>query len=403
MKTFLKALLLCGLSLLPLAQSSASAILPSSYAEWAADSAIRRKQGNGLDATGNAIASYEHGELQWGLRLLYERSGNRTYYDYILAGANNIVFENGTVHGSYKVTDYVLDPLRTGPTFLYLYQQTKQAKWKAAADIYRKQLDAHPRTTQGQFWHKLKYFNQGWLDGIYMGDVFYAQYTHDFQSTNSTAWADIVSQFSLMYQNTLQSPGVANYSGLMYHGYDFSHTAVWANADRGHSPEVWDRALGWYSMALVDVLEIIPKSNPGHATILKILQTLAPRIRDAANPTSGVWWLVITQPGRAGNYFESSGSAMFVYSLLKAVRLGYIPDNDGSIVQAAQKAYAYMTANWVVANSDGTMGWKNTVQVGSLDGNGTFEYYIGVPTDLNDLKGLAAFLLASIEIEKLQV
>src|SRR4051812_22470435 len=129
-----------------------------------------------------------------------------------------------------------------------------------------------------------------------------------------------------MYQNTLQQPGAANYTGLLYHGYDYSKTAVWASPDRGHSPEVWDRALGWYSMALVDGVEIFPTNTPGRTTLLNILQDLAPKIRDAADPTSGVWWLVITQPGRSGNYFESSGSAMFVYSLLKGVRLGYIPD-----------------------------------------------------------------------------
>lgn len=149
----------------------------------------------------------------------------------------------------------------------------------------------------------------------------------------------------------------------MYHGYDFSHKTVWASADRGHSPEVWDRALGWYSMALVDLLEIIPSSNVGHDVVLDILRTLAPKIVDAADPESGVWWLVITQPGRTKNYFESSGSAMFVYSLLKAVRLGYIPDKDGRIVAAARKAYTYMTRNWVLANSDGTMNWINTVVV----------------------------------------
>lgn len=166
-----------------------------------------------------------------------------------------------------------------------------------------------------------------------------------------------------MFENTIQNATAPNNTGLMYHGYDFSHKATWASPDRGHSPEVWDRALGWYSMALVDVLEIIPTSNPGHATILTILQTLVTKIRDAADPTTGAWWLVITQPGRAKNYFESSGTAMFVYSLLKAVRLGYVSDPDGTIVAAAEKAYRYMTANWVVPNSDTTMGWLNTVIV----------------------------------------
>ncbi|KAJ8474162.1 hypothetical protein ONZ45_g16044 [Pleurotus djamor] len=382
---------------------------PSSYAVWAADSAIKRGQGNGLDSSGKASVSYEHGELQWGLRLLFEKTGNQSYYDYIQKGAENIVFPNGTVHGNYKLTDFSLDPVRTGPTFLYLLDKTGQAKYKTAADTFRSQLNGHPRTAQGQFWHKLRYPNQGWLDGIYMGDVFYAQYTKTFQPTNATAWADITNQFNLMFQNTLQNATAPNSTGLLYHGYDFSHQAPWASTDRGHSPEVWDRALGWFMMALVDVLDIIapapgttlptPQKNL-QTTLLQILQTLTPRVAATADKTSGVWWLVMSQPGRDKNYFESSGASMFVYSLLKAVRRGYVQDKDGSIVALMKKSFEYMASHWVVTNSDGTMGWTNTVEVGSLSGAGDYNYYVGVSTVLNDLKGLAAFLLASIEYEQ---
>lgn len=126
-------------------------------------------------------------------------------------------------------------------------------------------------------------------------------------------------------------------------------------------------------MALVDALSIIPASHPGHNIMLSYIHTLFPRIVSAADPSSGVWWLVMTQPGRVGNYFESSGSSMFVYSLLKAVRLGYLSDPDGRIVAAAKKAYEYMVDNWVVDHGDGTMDWKNTVQVGSLNTDGSFD------------------------------
>lgn len=163
-----------------------------------------------------------------------------------------------------------------------------------------------------------------------------------------------------MYANTLQEEGATNYTGLLYHGYDYSHTAVWASDDRGHSPEVWDRAMGWYMMALVDMIELWPGDT---SVFLEQLRTLAPRVVDAADPESGVWWLVMTQPGRKGNYFESSAAVMFVYSLLKGVRLGYLVDSDGSLVAGATKAYAYIVDNWVVENSDGTMNWLNTVSV----------------------------------------
>jgi len=132
--------------------------------------------------------------------------------------------------------------------------------------------------------------------------------------------------------------------------------------------------IGWYMMALVDTLEIIPSSNSVYSTILQILQTLAPRVRDAADKSSGVWWLVMTHPGKAKNYFESSGAAMFVYSLLKGVRLGYIKDTDGSIVAAAKKAYGYMTTNWVVEKSDGTMDWLNTVEVSAFSASRSVQH-----------------------------
>lgn len=381
---------------------SSACARPSSYAVWAADSAIARGQGNGLDDNGNPLVSYEHGELQWALRLLYEQTGNKTYYDYIKTGVDNVVASDGSVGGGYSATQFQLDPLRVGPTFLYLYNQTNQTKYRKAADEFRNQFPIHSRTAQGQFWHKKIYPNQGWLDGIYMGDIFYAAYTQMFQPTNNTAWDDITLQFTLMFNNTIQNSATPNhtFTGLLYHGYDYSHSTIWADPDRGHSPEIWIRALGWYSMALVDALAIIPTSHPGHAVLLNILRTLVPRIVAATDPTSGVWWLVMTQPGRAGNYFESSGAAMFVYSLLKAVRVGYVTDSDGKIVASAKKAYQYMVDNWVVDHGDGTMDWKNTVQVGSLNTDGSYAYYIGVPTDLNDLKGLAAFALASIEYEQ---
>ncbi|KAF5366571.1 hypothetical protein D9758_008980 [Tetrapyrgos nigripes] len=389
------------LSLSVLTQLGCALARPSSNAVWAADSAISRGQGNGLDANGQLTVSYEHGEFWWGLRLLYEKTGNQSYFDYILNGASRIVSNNGTVIGNYKVSDFSLDPVRTGPTFLYLFNQTGDAKWKKAADEYLTQLHGHPRTTQKQFWHKLIYPNQGWLDGIYMGEIFYAQYTNDLQRNNLTAWADITLQFQLMFENTLQNATAPNNTHLLYHGYDHSFKAVWASPDRGHSPEVWDRALGWYMMALVDVLDIMPASNPGHATLLHILQTLAPPLVAAADPHSGVWWLVMTQPGREGNYFESSGAAMFVYSLLKGVRRGYISDKDGSIVAASKKAYAYFLDNFVVPNSNGTMDWTHTVSVGSLSTTGDYNYYISQTTPVNDLKGVGAFLLASLEIERL--
>ncbi|KAG5351965.1 hypothetical protein C0989_004368 [Termitomyces sp. Mn162] len=332
---------------------------PSSYAVWAADTAMLWGQGMGLGDYSEPTVSYEHGEFQTVLKRLYDLTGNQTYFDYIVQGIDHIIDDDGL------------------------------EKYKTAADTFRRQLDEHPRTAQGQFWHQLIYPNQGayrvlvflrrnkeipkgWLDGIYMGELFYAQYTATFEPTNQTAWDDINAQFQLMFTNTLQNATAPNTTGLLYHGYDFSHTAPWASADRGHFPEVWDRAMGWYAMALVDVLDILSSLSSSTSTVelrttlLSYMYILFPRIRDAASPINGVWWLVMTQPGRTGNYFESSAAAMFVYALLRGVRMGYVvddPDEGGSLTEAAKRAYEYILGNWVVENVEGTMGWEGTVAV----------------------------------------
>lgn len=361
---------------------------------------MARGQGNGLNATGHPSVSYEHGEFQWALRLLYERTGDKQYYDYMQKSVDNLVAPDGTIR-NYNLQEYNIDHVRVGPTCLHLYKKTGLKKYKIAADTFRSQLETHPRNSEGQFWHKKIYPHQGWLDGIYMGDIFYADYAKVFQPRNNTAWSDIALQFKLQWEHTLQNATAPNSTQTLYHGYDNSGVAPWASADRGHSLEVWNRAVGWYAMALVDILDIFPKTHPGYAMILAQLRHLIPKLRDSADKKSGVWWLVMSQPGRAGNYFESSGAAMFIYASLKAVRLGHVKDRDGSIVKSMKKAYSYALKNWVFENPDGTMGWNNTVIVGSLVSSGDYPYYIAQPINMNDLKGAAAFVMASVEVEAL--
>jgi len=207
---------------------------------------------------------------------------------------------------------------------------------------------------------------------------------------------DVVKQFTLIENHTRNST-----SGLLKHGYDYSKTASWADPVTGASPEVWDRAQGWYAMALVDVLEYIPKDNAGHNTIVTYYTRLMLALKRSADPITGAWWLVMSQPGREKKYIESSGSSMFVYALLKGIRLGYIPES--TYFATADKAYKYIVNAFVVKETNGTLSWTGTVQVGSLSGAGDYDYYTSVPTDKNDLKGLSPFIMASLEYEKAQI
>lgn len=367
-----------------------------------ADSVMARGQGHGLSPAGKPQASYEHGTFQSALRQLYEVTHNATYLDYIRTGIDNVVQPDGTIGANYTITKYVLDDIRLGPSMIKLYHQTGDVKYKIAADTFRKQLNEQPRNTEGGLFHMLKYANQMWLDGLYMAQPFLALYARDFEDNNSTALFDIEHQFNLIWQHCRDDK-----TGLLRHGYfDLASSSAvpkWADPVSGASPEVWIRAVGWYVVALVDLLappDNVPVEHPVYATLLAQLRTLVTALVGTADSATGGWWLVMTQPGRAGNYIESSGSSMFIYSMLKAVSAGLIDDADGSIVQTARRAYEYLGDTFVIVNDDGTLNWNGTVIVGSLD-NGDYNAYIERRINMNDVKGSAPFVLASIEYEKL--
>ncbi|KAF8756425.1 Glycosyl hydrolase [Rhizoctonia solani] len=366
--------------------SPLGALAATPYSTWMADSVISRGE-----AAGSGV-SYETGVIQKSFEMIHNKTGTAKYLNYIATQTNKMISSSGGI-SNYNFPLYSLDPIRQGESLIYAYEKTGQSKYKTAVDTFRSQINSQPRTPEGAFWHRSTYPNQQWLDGIYMTDNFYATYTAKYNPTNTTAWSDILKQYTLAEQHLRNST-----SGLLYHGYDSSLKAKWAAAPTGHSPEVWNRALGWYAMSLVDILEWFPKSNSGHTTLLSYLQRLAPALKTSADSSSGAWWLVMSQPGRSGNYIESSGSSMFVYALLKGIRLGYL--DKATYFPVAEKAYKYIVDKFVIEESNGTLGFEGTVSVGSLSGNGDYAYYISVDKRKNDLKGVGPFIMASVEYEK---
>lgn len=123
-------------------------------------------------------------------------------------------------------------------------------------------------------------------------------------------------------------------------------------------------------MSLVDLLSPaspLPSTHPTSITLLSQLRTLIPALLQNADPTTDAWFLVISQSGiRPGNYIESSGTAMFIYALLKAVRHHLVDDTDGKIAKAARKAYEYLLREMVFIEN-GQMMMNGTVQVGNLE------------------------------------
>ncbi|KAJ3496823.1 hypothetical protein NLG97_g2375 [Lecanicillium saksenae] len=247
------------------------------------------------------------------------------------------------------------------------------------------------------FWHNGSYFaNQMWLDGIFMGDSFYAKWTRLFDSNNETAWNDVLTQFTVIGTHTRNSK-----SNLLVHGWaDPAKAAKWADPNTGKAPHVWGRAVGWYFMALMETLQVFPESHPGYKRLLSYFVDLASGVQQAQDNETGGWWQVMDEPspGMKGNYIEASGSAMFTYGLLKGINLGYL-DQD-QFLGTAKSAYQGLIEQFIEVDDSGTVHYKGTVQeCGLAVDDPSFEYYTIVPTETEDYKGSGPFMLAAYERE----
>lgn len=339
--------------------------------------------------------SYDQGVVLKGIECVWEDTGNQKYIDYIQHIIDHFIKPDGSIQ-TYDPTDYKLDDINNGKILLLLYRVTGNKKYWKAATRLRNQLRTQPRTQSGGFWHKKIYPHQMWLDGLYMAEPFYAHYaemTHD-----SKAFDDITHQFVLMELHARDPK-----TGLLYHGWDESKQQKWANSKTGDSPNFWGRAMGWYAMALVDALDYFPKNSADSDSLVTILNRLATAVSKYQDPLTGLWWQVLNMPHKKGNYLEASASCMFVYSLAKGVRKGYLPDKFAKV---ASKGYKGIIHNLIKTDSNGQVNLTGTCSVAGLGGHpyrdGSFEYYVNEPVRTNDPKGIGAFIMASCQIEHLQ-
>ncbi|MBB4601098.1 unsaturated rhamnogalacturonyl hydrolase [Hymenobacter luteus] len=337
---------------------------------------------------------YEQGLMLKALERVWQRTGDGRYFTYIQKDLDQFVRPDGTIR-TYKLEDYNLDNLTTGHILLTVGQMSvpQAEKYQRAAQLLRKQLEGQPRTKAGGFWHKKVYPNQMWLDGLYMAEPFYAEYSKVFNQP--AGFDDVAKQFALIEKNLVDPK-----TGLLYHGYDESREQKWANKTTGQSPNFWDRGMGWYAMALVDVLDYFPENHPQRQQLIKDVQRLAPVLAKYQDSKTGTWALVVDQASRKGNYQEASGSSMFVYFLQKGVRMGYL---DKKYADVARKGYDGLLKQFVATETGDALAFNGTVSVGGLGGNpyrdGSFEYYLSEPLRKNDLKGVGPFILASVEME----
>jgi unsaturated rhamnogalacturonyl hydrolase len=360
---------------------------------------------------------YEDGVRLDGMVAEWHTTANPAIFHFIQSTVDPCIAADGSIAG-YKPDTHTLDNIEMGRAVLFLYRVTSQPKYALAARFLHDQLDLQPRTPSGGYWHKQIYPNQMWLDGAYMAEPFRAEYDATFLEpqfekeildrvnsgvdnviTHTIAapdFDDIAKQLLLMDAH-MRDPK----TGLLRHGWDESKQMPWADKQTGLSPEVWARAMGWYCMALVDVLDWFPKDHPQRAALIAALNRTMAAVVKVQDAKTGLWWQVMTRDSEPGNYPEASASCMFTYALAKGVRMGYLPQADEA---NAKRAWEGIQKQFITTNPDGTLTLHGTVKVGGLGGTpyraGDFNYYIHEPIVDQDKKGVGAFLLAGSEMEQ---
>lgn len=373
------------------AQKSASA--PGTYATNMAATVMNTwKDSFSLDGK-PAKWTYDMGVILKGFEGIWLNTGDATYYNYIQKQMDYFVKDDGSIK-TYKQDEYNIDNVNNGKLLLLLYRVTLKEKYLKAATLLREQLRHHPRTTEGGFWHKKIYPNQMWLDGLYMGQPFYAEYA--MLAHEDSVFDDIGNQFIWMEAHARDPK-----TGLLYHAWDESRQMKWADAITGHSPLFWSRAMGWYATALVDALDYLPPGHPKRIPLINILKRLVNAIEKEQDKASGLWKDILGYdgPGKGKNYFEASASSQFVYAIAKGVRKGYLPADK---IGLAKRGYEGIIKQFI-KSENGQTNLHGTVKVSGLGGNpyrdGSFNYYMSEPVIVNDPKGVGAFLLASNEME----
>ncbi len=365
------------------------------YSTWMADSEINRNpEGWTLDFNEKPKWEYTHGLIMTSMEKVYEATGEEKYLDYIKNFSEFMINEEGEIK-TYKKSDYNIDRVAGGRYLIGLYEETGEERYKLAVEELRDQMREHPRTSEGGFWHKKIYPYQMWLDGLYMGSTFLARYAAEFDEP--ALFDDVANQFRLMdkYAYTEET-------GLYHHAWDESKEQRWADPETGLSSNYWGRSIGWFSMAVVDVLDYMPEDHPERDRLIEIAQKIADGIVRYQDEETGVWYQVLDQGDREGNYLESSASSMYAYFLLKGVEKGYLGQK---YKEAGVKAYEGILKKFIRKDDDGGISLTDVNGVAGLGGDpyrdGSYEYYINEIIRDNDPKGVGPFILASLQYEKL--
>jgi unsaturated rhamnogalacturonyl hydrolase len=352
---------------------------------------------------------YEHGLALQSVWAAGDALHDPSFHVWVKAMYDTVIDADGRIL-AYKIDEYNLDQINAGKLLFDLYRETGERRYRTAIETLHTQIEGQPRTASNGFWHKKIYPHQMWLDGVYMAEPFNARYIREFGRAGDaeTAYADVVLQFRLMAEKARDRK-----TGLLYHAWDESRKQRWANPKTGCSPHFWGRALGWYCMALVDTLDIIPDDRFRNADFRSLLRetacSLVGPLLKMQDRESGLWYQVLDQGGREKNYLESSASAMFCYFFYKLLHCGYAEKStEAAIRNAADRAWDGLLRLKVKEDPDhsGELHLADICAVAGLGGtpyrDGSYDYYVGERISTDDFKGVGPFILAGIEHEAMK-
>ena len=365
-----------------------------------ADAKWSVRMANSVLARSDSLIYYVDHNPKWAydvafLGMAVDKLGNTNamYSKYMEDWVNYFVRADGSVV-DYKISEYNLDRIFPGRNVITLNKRHPDNRYRIVLDNFIKQLETHPRTKEGGYWHKNIYPSQMWLDGIFMASTFMAEYAREY---NSPEWFDIAcAQTKLIYEKTVDVR-----SGLLMHAWDESHSQKWCDPLTGKSHYPWSRSMGWYILAIEDILEYLPLDHPDRPVLISILQKTCDALVKVRDPKSGLWFQVLNMGARPGNYIEGSGSAMYVYAFAKGVHKGYL---DKKYFRIAESGFDSIVKELITVDEKGMLTMRNICGGCGLGGNpyrdGSYDYYINEKRIDNDPKGVAPFILGAIELDR---
>ena len=323
-----------------------------------------------------------------------EITGEKKYSDFAENFIDYYVGADGSIRG-YSIEKFNLDDINEGRVLFDLYRTFGKEKYKSAVMLLREQLEKQPRTVTGSFWHKKIYPHQVWLDGIYMAQVFYVRFQKEF---GNGSIEDTMNQTRNVRKYMFDED-----KKLLYHGLDCSKSIFWADRETGLSANFWLRAIGWFTVALADIIGYL-ENGEERDEIGGIFREVIDGIAQYADPETGMYWQVVDQGGREGNYLETSGSSMIAYAMMKGARLGVL---DGKYSALGRKTFDGICEKYLTFNENGEINLGGICLVAGLGPetdrrrDGSYEYYISEPVVENDAKGVAPFVMCYTEVKRM--